>query len=373
MTTHSDFWATLARLKTELPATGLKKIPLIAADRWILASGLQKSCRRGSERLAASFALSLAHHDRRMLWRRLLVIAFEDIGPANPELVQEAVTIFKFPVMRRELGDTAAAVHLARKMAASVKSRYLTEMLFFADRSKEAASTRKCVEKAGNRKLLNMMLDPDRQPYERGLAIWALAGSKSYPAQGFQRAGDIELAAEALRQLPAPSDLTEGSVAVMRDMRHPLPLFMPLAWEVFEQQKLHLRVQHERPLSSEEFEGVPAFSIDPLYTRVGGSALRQLQKAVPALKGYRPAQLGETLFFIEGENIDKRLTSDMLDQFRQDSIHSLMLDLGLDQQEYAVLTRTLTKHWGLYNTIRLQQLEKSLYGSEPDLFSGREE
>lgn len=366
-----NFQPILNRLSDELPAASLKRIPIIGADKWVICSGMQKSCRRGNEKLAASFALSLAYADRRMLWRRLLVTAFEDVGPANPQLVQEVVAAYKCPAARRAIGDTELAVHLARKMAASVKSRYLTETTFFIDLSQETASSRKCAEKAGNRKLLNIILDPGKQPHVRFTALWALAGTKAYPAKGFARTGDIEAAADALRQLSAPPDLTESCIAVLRDMPYPLPLLMPLASIIFEQQKPDLRVHRERPVGSEVFEGVPAFAIDPLYTRVGIAAARQLQKTVPALKGYTPAQLGESLFFIEGENLDQRLTSDALDKFRQDSIHALMLDLGLDQQEYAVLTRILIKHWGLYNSLRLKQLEKSLFGSEPDLFSGQ--
>ena len=366
-----NFQPILNRLSGEITANSLKRIPIIGCDKWVLASGMQKSIRRGDQKLTVSFALSLSNADRRMLWRRLMITVFEDIGPANPALVQEVVAAYKCPVMRRAIGDTELAVHLARKMSASAKSRYITEATFFTDLSSEAASSRKCVEKAGNRKLLNIILDADKQPYIRFTALWAMAGMKAYPAKGFTRTGDIETAADALRRLPAPPDLTEACIAVLRDMPYPLPLFMPLAWTIFEQQKPDLRVHRERPVGSEIFESVPAFAIDPLYTRVGIAAARQLQKTVPALKGYTPAQLGEGLFFIEGENLDQRLTSDALDKFRQDSVHALMLDLGLDQQEYAVLTRILIKHWGLYNDFRSKQLERSLYGSEPDLFSGQ--
>lgn len=364
-----NFQPILNRLAAEIPTNHLKQVPLIAADKWVQCSGMQKSCRRGNEKLAASFALSLAYADRKMLWRRLLVTVFEDVGPANPELVLEVVAAYKHPSWRREVGDTELAVHLARKMAQSVKSRYLTEMLIFIDSSKDVTSSLKCAEKAGNRKLLNILLDPDKQPYERFIALWATAGTKLYPAKMMARSGDTGVAAEVLRKLPAPPELTEACIAVLRDMPFPLPLFMPLAWAIFEQQKSDLRVQKERPLSCEEFEGVPTFAIDPLYTRLGIAAMRELQKRTLALKGYNPTALGEAAFFIEGENLDRRLTSDTLDKFRQDSIQSLMFSFGLDKQEYALLTRTLIKHWDLYNDFRLKQLGRSLYGSEIDLFS----
>ena len=57
-------------------------------------SALQKSIRRGLEEDAMYWALefSLANYHA-YLWKRLVVIAIEDIGGANPELVQLIITL----------------------------------------------------------------------------------------------------------------------------------------------------------------------------------------------------------------------------------------------------------------------------------------
>lgn len=357
----------LDRLATDISADTLRFAPVIAADKWVLASGMQKSIRRGDTKRAASFALSLAQQDRRSVWRRLLVTAFEDIGIGNPDTVLDVIAVYKAPAWRREVGDIQAAVHLARKMASAVKSRYATEMFFYIDLSPTAAKLRTCIGSVGDRKLSNIILDSDSKPHERFLALWALAGTKLYPAKGFARTGNFEAAVKILRKLPTPSALTEACISVLKDGQHPLALFLPLAMVVTRKEKLG--VEQEQPLSSPEFESVPAYAIDPLYTRIGIASVRQLQKTIPTLKGYSPAQLGETLFFIEGENIDRRLPSDALDTLRQDSIAALMLDLGLEWDAYMALRRCLIKHFDLYNDIRLRQFERSLYGAEPDLLN----
>ena len=366
-----NFKNILDKVEAELPKRGLKDVQHIAADVWLCASGLQKSVRRGDERLAASCALTLAHQDRKRCWRRLMTIALEDIGAANLELVLETIVAYQSPMFRRACGDITVAAHLARKMAASVKSRLSTEMIFLTDLAGDMAKARKAAERASSRKLGAIVLDTSQEPSHRFLSLWALAGSKLYSAKGFSRVGDIQATEKILRMLPVCGSLTQACITLLPAVSHPLALFMPLAYTVIEQEKASLRVEKERPASSEIFEGIPAFFADPLYTRTGGTALRKLQKAVPALRTYSQPQLGESLFFLCGENIDRRLTSDSLEQLRQSSIGALMCHLGLDQHEYAVLGRLLKKHWGLWNSLRVQEIERSLYGQK-DLFSVKE-
>ncbi len=56
-------------------------------DRYIAMSALQKGIRRGAIELSLSAGLHLLNADPRSFWRRLCVIAFEDIGIANMDLV----------------------------------------------------------------------------------------------------------------------------------------------------------------------------------------------------------------------------------------------------------------------------------------------
>ena len=51
-----------------------------------LLSALQKDIRRGNEEQALFWAIQLERYNYRMLWRRLEIIASEDIGLANPTM-----------------------------------------------------------------------------------------------------------------------------------------------------------------------------------------------------------------------------------------------------------------------------------------------
>lgn len=358
------------RLADELTPCTLRRVALLSADKYVLASGLQKAIRRGEVKRAASFALSLAHADRRMLWRRLLVIVFEDIGIANTELVIQTLAACQSPLERRKAGDVEVAVHLAKKMAASVKSRFVTEALSHTERNQELSSMRKSLPKLSNRKLATLIHDPAQTPQTRFLALWGLAGTKAFPAKGFKRdTGDLAAAAKALRALPVPEKLTEACIAALKSMPWPLVLFTPLAATLVQSQDC--RIETAQPCSSPEFEGIPMYAVDCLYTRLGQASLRQLQKQTPALQGYNGMQMGETLFFIESEGMNRRLTSGALAVFRQEAIEALMASLGLSPREYRLLEKILIREWDRLNDLRLRQFERSLHGMTEGLFSGR--
>lgn len=97
-----------------------------AADE--VVSALQKSIRRADEALAVRFACEMYLTSQEMeafLWKRLMVISVEDIGPANPYL---SGLIDSLERMRLHCpygsGDRALfAVHAVRALCASPKSR----------------------------------------------------------------------------------------------------------------------------------------------------------------------------------------------------------------------------------------------------------
>src|SRR6266567_2853282 len=71
---------TLERIHDLFRCSGKIVYAPLRCDRWIASSLLQKSIRRGEVELAQRAACTLHAFDRSAIWRRLVVIACEDIG-----------------------------------------------------------------------------------------------------------------------------------------------------------------------------------------------------------------------------------------------------------------------------------------------------
>src|SRR6188474_3875294 len=107
------------------------------------------------------------------IWRRLLVIAFEDVGMGDPDLLIEAVSLTTDPSSRKRLGgNRVAAVRLAGLLANAPKDRsadYLTRAAKFHPRLE---SIRKALRRAPLTDCLAVVEDPEWPLPERALAAW---------------------------------------------------------------------------------------------------------------------------------------------------------------------------------------------------------
>src|SRR5690606_1951563 len=94
-----------------------------------LTSALQKACRRGHTHLAVEYALKLHSIDPQYCWRRLAIIALEDVGFGDclsAALALEACRSFGF---RQKLGELRTVATVASSLADEVGSRSLCDSL----------------------------------------------------------------------------------------------------------------------------------------------------------------------------------------------------------------------------------------------------
>jgi hypothetical protein len=94
------------------------------ADRWLMASLLQKAIRRGQPQMALAAALTLLEMDQPRLWRRLMTVALEDIGVGALDVALDLTAISASAVARRLLGGSRAALEIVIPLACrAVKDR----------------------------------------------------------------------------------------------------------------------------------------------------------------------------------------------------------------------------------------------------------
>ncbi len=109
-------------------------VPL-AADRYVALSAMQKAIRRGDENLALRAAMNLMIGGPHAIWRRLGIIAFEDIGVANIDLVGWVTVVIGKPDVRQRLGgEWKVADFLIRTLCRSAKCRATDDLVHLIER-----------------------------------------------------------------------------------------------------------------------------------------------------------------------------------------------------------------------------------------------
>jgi hypothetical protein len=99
----------------------IKPLP---CDRWVALSALQKSIRRGDSLTAQRALTTLYRADPSSTWRRLLIIACEDVGiGALGAVVMTATRCANAKALRETRRDEAAALATAEMLAEAPKDR----------------------------------------------------------------------------------------------------------------------------------------------------------------------------------------------------------------------------------------------------------
>ena len=126
MEDRNDLQQILSEIDAALTRCTRRPEPqLLHADKWVLASGLQKAIRRGELRTAQSCAATLMQADKQMLWRRLQVTALEDVGVGDAALVTQIIAAATHANWRNQAGGDAKVVsYLVDRMCARPPPRW---------------------------------------------------------------------------------------------------------------------------------------------------------------------------------------------------------------------------------------------------------
>src|SRR6266700_6523461 len=114
---------TLERIHDLLRCSGKILDVSLNCDRWIASSLLQKSIRRGDVELARRAASTLHAFDRNAIWRRLIVIACEDVGVGDIDALLETFLAAASTDLRRQCGEASVLSAVVRRLAEAVKDR----------------------------------------------------------------------------------------------------------------------------------------------------------------------------------------------------------------------------------------------------------
>jgi hypothetical protein len=282
-------------------------------NRWIASSALQKAIRRSEVGIACCAALTLHKHDRADVWRRLITIAFEDVGPADIEVILQTVAAAVSPGWRSSYGEDRAVLSIISKLATAPKDRSADYLMWIAAEHPDQCETRAICGRASVNECLSMVTDLSRPLPDRAVAAWFCSGI-DYPYQHRVGAGELSWLADAYCRLGAPPDLVAATVLAARRTRQPYVVLVPLIWLEVRRTGLTAVGDVFVPPSG-LVAGIPLYALDE-HTRLGKRAINTLaqqsvsiraclQQYVPRRRWIAAGQ--HAAFYAEGSAVSRRL------------------------------------------------------------------
>lgn len=299
-------------------------------DRWLATSSLQKSIRRGNELQALKAAYVLNSFSPTHLWGRLKVIALEDVGLANLDIVMQTLWVAGKPAWRnKRYTDAFVLSYLIHHLCKSTKLSVLDGALYIADRHASYKELRMTYSGMNEAALINIFYDDKSNMVERVIACWYLAGTKRYPSTGLvEKKGNPALLIDIAQGLGCPAPVME-LLKLSRSQEYFASLLPCL---------IKLEGSTTTAVVNECNEVIDYAGHWPVYaydrhTRPGKKIFRQFLKSTPNVQRYLKAHLPKSnhadliswaVFALEGRMLNKRLTFDGSEDILKQTIETWM-------------------------------------------------
>jgi hypothetical protein len=329
----------------------------IGADAWVISSLLQKSIRRGENEIAQRAAFTLLNLKGSAVWRRLTVIAFEDVGVGSIDAVTAVVAASSDAAFRKACGgNERVAVYLAGVLAQAPKDRSADHLAGAKDhpdlRGFTETMTRSTVV------LRDGSLDLPRRAIA---AVFAASdGDRTWSKRGANRVLDV------YRELGVPAYLVAAAEIAALRTREPITLMVPLIW---------LADQKSRQASVRDTEipplvvagDVPLYALDE-HTRLGREAIGRfarenaevracLERFVPATGMRRAAYVAA--FYVDAAPVARCFVWDQADALKVFGRERDFMRFGVAKEGIAPLIDVMRANLDHLNALRAEVLTKS--------------
>ena len=285
----------------------------LPCDRWVASSLLQKSIRRSDVQLAVRAARTLSGFGRSYTWRRLLVIAFEDVGAAEPDALIETVAIATTPKWRSKHGENESLTHAVTRLAEAPKDRSADYLLSAAEAHASLDGIRETYRRADLEDRLRIVGDLSLPLPVRTLAAWLSSGVEARYGPRIE-GGSLTQLARLFSRLGASDELLFATKAAAKRTREPITVMVPLIRLEVERDK-QTEIINERVPECPALNGIPMYAFD-MHTRLGLAAIQRftreseylqacLEQFVPKHAWLKGVQMAA--FYADGYVVSRRL------------------------------------------------------------------
>ena len=336
------------------------------ADPWISSSALQKAIRRGEADIAARAALAVFSTAGTGIFRRFLVIAFEDVGAADPDAVIQTVLACTDPAWRQQAGGNArVVVRLASLLAKAAKDRCADHLICAARSSPSLADTRREIDGRAVPARIEMAVNSTLRVTVRATAAWFASGVE-WGEEKRVGPGDLSALLGAFRDQGAPDALLDATRLAAARTREPITIMVPLIWLAIASGPKPAVVDCEVPRSP-MIDGVPLYALD-VHTRMGRRAIELFTKEDDAIRAcldqHVPARSRRDVayvcsFYADGAPVTPKLNWSQADELDALGIETDLLLAGVDPGGMAALLAAFREGLDRLNIIRARLLTAS--------------
>ncbi len=345
-------------------ATPLDAVEPLPCDRWLAASALQKAIRRADALTAERAVRTLYRYDPRSAWRRLLVIAYEDIGIGAPGAVIATTLRSAKAKVGLEAGeDEAAALAISQMLAAAPKDRSADLLFAIVLHDPALKNARSKLRSTSLARRLECVADPTLSLPERALAAWHCSGVEERGEPRVGR-GDLGGLMRTYAELGVPEPLLEAVALALKKTREPFVLMLPLLWLEAAEGERGLADSSLPPSSL--INGVPLSAIDK-HTRLGRQAIGRFarenaeiaQFLMKHARGSRDEALGMAVFYADGALTRPALQWRLSTEITAAGVAADFHKVNVGASAGVALIRLVSEHIADLNAIRLQALSRA--------------
>ena len=340
----------LENLATELEERRTPMFDPLRVDSWIARSVMQKAIRRGMGDLACRAAAQLLLIDQRTLWRRLLITAMEDLGPAEINTTARIVAAWRNRSWRSHVGgDWPVISELVRRSAEAPKCQSANDLWNVARNDPALDDFKADICESGDADILAAATTPVGDVGRRAVATLLALRSDVGCAPSRQTSPTPVELFDAFETIGQFSQVTAICREAFQLTNVPLAGLMLCLWP--EQCDVQ-SVAKDDWVGPVHWSGeVPTFALDQ-YTRSGKAAIRRYvsqsiewksfcdEALIPA--GLREAAAGEILFRVDGSALAKRrLNSFSTSLNNQSRVLGAFMDTNKVYEAMTILRRQL--------------------------------
>jgi hypothetical protein len=356
--------AAKQRLAREIDSNSALPSAPIATDPWIVSSLLQKSIRRGETEIAQRAALTFVKLRGASVWRRLTVIAFEDVGIGSLEVVTTTVAVSSDSAWRKNHGgDLKLAVYLAGLLAEAPKDRS-ADYLCDANDHPMLADFWRAMEKASLDSKLSHVRDQALGLPQRAVATLSALGI-GVRGDISPGTGGLEALLTAFDELKVPEELVAATRIAATRTREKITAMVPLIWLAAQNSK---KTVCDRPIPPlVKADDVPLYALDK-HTRSGREAIWRfayendsvrtcLARFVPA--GQRRSAAYVAAFYVDAAPVAARLIWDQSEALEAFGIERDLIHAGVPAEGIQPLLEAMRANLEHLNELRAQILTRA--------------